>query len=107
MDLVITFDRGERLGEERDRVPFSIVGRDLREDGAGSEVRTVGLYAEWFRRVGRDEDRGGGDVLLQFVEGRLFVSPPVPSGVISGEVKERPSVLREVLYEPAIEINES
>ena len=89
MDLVVLFNCGEQLGEESDWMPFLVFHGHLGEDCAGREVGTVSFYAEWFGRVGGDENWGSGDTLLQPVEGRPFGVSLAPSRIVPSQVKER------------------
>src|SRR6266568_1395097 len=65
VDHVVAFDRREGFGEEHDGVPFLVGRRDLGQDGAGCEVRAIGLNAEGFSGIGRDKNRGRGDAALK------------------------------------------
>ena len=61
---------------------------------------------EGLGRVGRDENRSGGDALLQPSESGSLGFFPVPAGVVSGQIEERAGVFREVFDEPSIEVSE-
>ena len=57
--------------------------------------------------IWKDEDWGGCDQLLQFVEGYLFQLFPFPSDVLLGEVKQGTSMVGEVFDEPPVKVDES
>ncbi|KAG6869907.1 hypothetical protein C0992_001608 [Termitomyces sp. T32_za158] len=56
--------------------------------------------------VGEDEDGLGGDGGLEGVKSALLCASSGPSYIFSGEVKQRPRVMGEVLDEPPIEVGE-
>jgi len=87
-------------------VPLLVFRRHLGEDGARGKVGAVGFDAEGLGRVGRDENRSGGDTLFQPGKGGLLSLFPAPAGVVPGQIEERAGVFREVFDEPSIEVGE-
>ena len=64
VDLIVPLNGGERLGEEGDWVPLSILRRYLREDSTRREVGAISFDMEGCGRVGRDKNWSRGDTLL-------------------------------------------
>ena len=88
-------------------MPLFVFRGYLGEDRTCRKVGAVGFDVEGFGRVGRDEDRSGSDTSLQPSECGVLNFPPAPTGFVSGQVKERADVFREVLDEPLVEVDES
>ena len=61
---------------------------------------------EGFGQVGRNEDWSGSDTSLQPSECGALSSPPVPTGIVSGQVEEWVGMFQEVLDEPSVEVGE-
>jgi len=107
VDLVVPYDRGHGLGEEGDRVPLFVFRGYLGEDRTCCKVGAVGFDAEGFGWVGRNEDQSRSDTSLQSSECGALGFPTAPTGIVSGQVKERVGMFREVLDEPSVEVGES
>ena len=54
--------------------------------------------------IQKDEDWGGRDQPLQFVEGCLFWLFPFPSNILLGEVEQGMSMVGEVFDEPSVKV---
>ena len=87
-------------------MPLLVFRRHLGGDGARGKVGAVGFDAEGLGRVGRDENRSGGDTLFQPGESGSLSFFPAPAGVVSGQIEEQAGVFREVFDEPSIEVGE-
>jgi len=88
MDLVVPLDGGQGLGEESDQVPLFVFRRYLGKDHTCRKVRTVSFDAEGLGRIGRDEDWGRSDTLLQSSEHGALSFSPAPTRIVSGQVEE-------------------
>ncbi|KAG6896791.1 hypothetical protein C0992_006011 [Termitomyces sp. T32_za158] len=106
MDLIIAFHGIEALGVECYEVPLLILQGLLRQDHTSCKVGAVGLDTEGTVIVREYEDGLGGDSGLEGIKGPLLHVFPGPSHILSGEVKERPCMMGEVLDEPLVEVGE-
>jgi len=107
VDLVVPFNGGQGFGEEGNQVPLLVFRGYLGEDHTRCKVGAVGFDVEGSGRVGRDEDRSGSDTSLQPSECSALGLSPMPTKIVSGQVKERAGVFREVSDEPSVEVGES
>lgn len=106
VDLVVPLSFGERLRKEGDGVP-NTGGILLREDGAGGEIRGVGLETEGFRVIGHEEYGLGGEQMPEAVESYLTSRCPDKLKALLREVVQRPSDSGEVPDEPSVVIGEA
>ena len=107
MDLIVPFDRTQALGEEGDRVPRVILGRLLRESGSSGEVQSVSLHSVHPRIIREGQNRGRGNLVLEFLKRSFLILSPPPLHFLLCEVKQGSSMRREILDETPIEIGES
>ena len=68
-------------------MPFFVFRGYLGEDSARGKVGAVSFDAEGLGRVGRDENRSGGDTLFQPVKSGSLSFFPAPAGVVSGQIE--------------------
>src|SRR6195952_5252209 len=106
VDLIVTLDRAQAFGEERNRVPLAI-GALLGEDGTRGKVGTVCLKPVHLGLVWKDENRVGGHCVLEGLEHSSLLLGPNPHLALCGEVKEGPGDVREVADEPLVEVCET
>jgi len=92
VDFVVLLDRGQGFGEESNRVPLFVFQGYLGEDCTRCKVRAVSFDAEGLGRVGRDEDWSRSDTSLQSSECGALGFTPVPTRIVSGQVKEQVGV---------------
>jgi hypothetical protein len=107
VDLIVTLNWRQGLGEECDWVPFFVFGQDLRKNNSGCEVGAVCFNVKGLGGIRGDEDQGHSDILLKPIEGQLFICSPMLFCVILGQVKEQQGMLREVLDEMLVEVSEA
>ena len=85
IDVIVTFGRGERLGEVGAWMPFAI-GVSLEKYSSGGELGGICSQGKGGVGVGKLEYGLGEEELLQLVEGFLTGRGPVPGMVFLGEV---------------------
>src|SRR5260221_7765589 len=106
MDLVVPFHIREAFWHKAYWVeqPIFLL---LQQDGSCGEVGCITLQAEEARPRGEGECGGGGDGVLQCVEGLLLSCTPQPVLQLLSECMEGVSNFREVLDEPSVEVHKS
>src|ERR1700677_2829272 len=77
VDLIISFDFIEGLGNEGTGIPFLIILQNT-EDASSSKARRVSFNSEGFRGIGIMEDRFRGETLLEVIKCKFFVFIPFP-----------------------------
>src|SRR3979490_465333 len=107
MDLVIPLNWAQTLREEGDWVPRVVLGRLLRESGSCGEVRRGGLHSIHLRVIREGQNRGRGNLVLEFLKHSFLILSPLPLHFLLCEVKQGPSMRREILDETPIEIGKS
>ena len=91
VDLIVAFDQGEALGEERNQMPFVVFLRLLGEDRTSCKTRCV-----HFESKGEVEDWSQSDERLQLKKGTLLGWSPDEPDVFQSEVMEGSRVMGEV-----------
>ena len=88
-------------------MPLVILGRLLRKYCSSSEVQTVCFYTERMRVLWKGEDWCGSDLFFEDGKGGLFVGTPFPNCIDFGKIKDRPSMMGEILNKPLVEVSEA
>src|SRR3979490_3102456 len=107
MDLVIPLDWTQTLREEGDRVPHVVLGQLLQESGSRGEVRSVGLHSVHLCVIREGQNRGRGNLVLEFPKHSFLILSPLPLHFLLCEVEQGSSMQREIPDETPIEIGES
>src|ERR1700753_1253033 len=106
VDFVVPLGVIEAFGEKGHWVPL-LVGAQLREHGAGCEVRACCFQAIRPSRVREYQHWLGGHLVLQRLEGGDFGFPPNPPDILLREVEERPRDVGEPTDESPVEVDEA
>jgi hypothetical protein len=107
MDLIVLLNWQQWLGQKSYWMPLVAIQRLLREYSSSGKVRTIGLYTERAGVLQKGKDWCQSDLLFEDSESSLFIETPFPQCVFFGKIKERLSMMGEILNEPSIEIGEA
>ena len=81
--------------------------RLLRKYHSSCKVQTVCFYTEWARVFWKSKDWCRCDLFLENIKSNLFIRAPFPNSIVFGEVKERLSVMGEILNELSVVVSEA
>ena len=105
VDVVVEFGGGKRPGVESDRMNF--VGDNDGKDGTEGVVRGVSFNDDLSVGVPLNEDRSGGEGLLQRIKGILTLISPSPRGGLARQPSKRNCDVRVVRDETTVEVGKS
>src|SRR3981189_2392164 len=105
VDLIVAFDRTERLGQERHWVPLAVFARLLRENRTSCDSGSIGFQGIGEIAVGECEDGSGRDKTFEHHEGVFLGRTPDEPNVLHGEIEQGVSVLQKVRNESSVEVD--
>jgi hypothetical protein len=88
-------------------MPLVTIWRFLREYSSSGKVRAISLYTERVGVLQKGKDWCQSDLLFEDSESGLFIGTPFPRCVFLGKIKERLSIMGEILNKPSIKIGEA
>jgi hypothetical protein len=88
-------------------MPLVTIQRLLREYSSGGKVGAISLYTERPGVLWKGKDWCQSDLVFEDSESGLFIGTPFPWCVFFGKIKERSSMMGEILNEQSIKIGEA
>src|ERR1700677_3469067 len=82
IDLVISFDLIEGLGNKGTGIPFLVVLKNT-ENASSSEARRVSFHSKGFSGIGVVQNRFRSETFFEVVEREFFVFAPLPFLIFS------------------------